>query len=167
MNTWIRDSEAASAPAERPTLGLGAAAPEPFGPPALTTKAAPVDLSLADGASGAHTFPVPGRAPENSDSAGGPHDLGVLPAPAVRAARICSRSFPTNVRPLSLAGGVTDQHAGGSESTGHSSHRPRAARSCSTSTAFGAHPIAANASATADRAFSVIAPAHTGNGAPA
>jgi hypothetical protein len=159
-----------------------------------------------------------------ASSASGPHDLGMLPAPGVGAARVCSRSplaapallqpasarspwqaacqdpsrnsacatgerrtqrgkdagrpnsscaiWPTEDaaprcvrrRPTRAGGfgtGPQERHAGGSEGIGHSSHRPRAARSYSALTGFGTHP------ATADQAGAPTpspSPAHPGRG---
>ena len=112
--------------------------------------------SLADGAFGARPFPTPGRAPRNSDRAGGPHDLGVLTAPAVRAARICSRSLPIGARRSPSLTGPQEWHASDPQISGRSSHRHGAVRRRSTSTAVGAHPSPADAPGTTIHTSSLV-----------
>ncbi len=155
MNALSRDHEEPPACAERPGL-------RPFAPASgsrlalapiaahTVPKAAPLAPCPLDGAFGARPFPTPGRAPRNSGRAGGPHDLGVLPAHAVRAARICSPSFPIGARLSPWQTASTERHASDPETTGHSSHRHGAARRCSTSISVGAHLFTANAPGATD-----------------
>jgi hypothetical protein len=111
VNACSRDHEGPPACAERPMLRPLA---DSSAFPALTAKAAPnastaalVDLSLADGAFGARRLPGYRWVPDNSDRAGGPHDLGEHPALAVRAARVCwFRSSNTTVSAQAIRAGA-------------------------------------------------------------
>jgi hypothetical protein len=83
VNAWSRDHEGPPACAERPTLRPPAPAPDSSGLPGLSAKAA------HSASKAAPVVPLWLTA----------HDLGVLPAPGVRAARVCSRSSSTASTP--------------------------------------------------------------------
>ena len=95
-----------------------------------------------------------------------PNELwGTSQSPA-RVARICFTPSPHTrelFRPaiarFPWQAASTERQAGGPENAGYSSHRPRAARSCSALSVFSAHP------ATADLVRTLTTPANRGSGA--
>ncbi len=136
---------------------------------------------LSDDVNGARSSSLADGRPYGSAS--GPTSLGDVPSPGleslasaspfVRFAPSPTRSAPTtrdSARPRGFKQGDGQAAEPAMPANHpHDLHHPGRPRigSCSGPAFFGAHPTTSNAPATADRALSVIAPTHTGNGAPA